>query len=410
MVKGCPLSGCGSDNWIIWNLNPDLSTINIINDLGPGPFSAGIASGNFVAGNVYSGIIDLYDTDGSIIDSTNVWEEEEGWPYEYTNLGEIAGLSSGGFVVPPEGGYSAASGHYTPYLYFYDNDLTLINKVDITSHNLHLFNLEGLIDGGFAATCADSGDTDQVESLCYFNQDGQLTNKIDITEDIQGSRAYMRIFIAGLRDGGVMLSEYGTSRVLIYQSPPEELDLREYGESRGVVTHFPPEELDLSSYGVKKIGSIAGNVFAPGSSPSSSSTTTTPSTDPTTSTTINSSITTTVEQNTTTTKPSATTVITTTTTTVLPPAPTTSTFPTTTTVTGLCSAGQLYGEHSEETVLLRHIRDNVLAQTPEGQEVIKLYYQWSPAIVKAMEANEAYKEDVKEMVDGVLELMGGVVE
>jgi hypothetical protein len=47
----------------------------------------------------------------------------------------------------------------------------------------------------------------------------------------------------------------------------------------------------------------------------------------------------------------------------------------------------------------------VLSQTPEGQELIKLYYQWSPAIVRAMENDEEFKEEVKEMVDGVLELV-----
>ena len=41
-----------------------------------------------------------------------------------------------------------------------------------------------------------------------------------------------------------------------------------------------------------------------------------------------------------------------------------------------------------------------------GKELIKLYYQWSPVIVKAMEADEEFKEDVKALVDGIL----GMVE
>ena len=61
-------------------------------------------------------------------------------------------------------------------------------------------------------------------------------------------------------------------------------------------------------------------------------------------------------------------------------------------------------ENSEEVELLRHVRD-VLSKTPEGQEIIKLYYQWSPAIVKAMEEDEEFKQHVKEMVDGILELI-----
>ncbi len=70
-----------------------------------------------------------------------------------------------------------------------------------------------------------------------------------------------------------------------------------------------------------------------------------------------------------------------------------------------CSASELYGENSYEVVVLRDFRDNVLSQTPVGQEIIELYYLWSPAIAKAMEEDEAYKEEVKEMIDGVLEMI-----
>ncbi len=48
--------------------------------------------------------------------------------------------------------------------------------------------------------------------------------------------------------------------------------------------------------------------------------------------------------------------------------------------------------------------------TLEGQKKIKLYYEWSPSIVKAMEEDEEFKEEVKEMVDGVLMLIGEEVE
>ena len=75
-----------------------------------------------------------------------------------------------------------------------------------------------------------------------------------------------------------------------------------------------------------------------------------------------------------------------------------------------CPTEKIYGKHSEQTELLRYIRDNILAQTPEGQEIIQLYYEWSPAIVKAMEDDEVFKEQVKEMIDGVLPLLRGGVE
>jgi len=70
-----------------------------------------------------------------------------------------------------------------------------------------------------------------------------------------------------------------------------------------------------------------------------------------------------------------------------------------------CPAKEIYGEYSEETELLRNFRDNVLKQTPEGQEIIRLYYQWSPTIVKAMEVDEGLKEDVRKMIDGILLLI-----
>lgn len=83
---------------------------------------------------------------------------------------------------------------------------------------------------------------------------------------------------------------------------------------------------------------------------------------------------------------------------------------TTTTANVPCSVEDIYGEHSEKTELLRYFRDNVLTQTPEGQEIIKLYYQWSPAIVKAVEEDEEFKEEVKEVIDKILPLIGKEIE
>ena len=76
-------------------------------------------------------------------------------------------------------------------------------------------------------------------------------------------------------------------------------------------------------------------------------------------------------------------------------------------VLDICPIEGLYGEDSDEVEILRCVRDNVLSQTPEGQEITKLYYQWSPAIVRAMEEDEEFKEEVQEMIDGVLPLISG---
>jgi len=71
-----------------------------------------------------------------------------------------------------------------------------------------------------------------------------------------------------------------------------------------------------------------------------------------------------------------------------------------------CPTEQIYGAYSAETELLREFRDKVLRKTPEGKEMIKLYYEWSPAIVEAMEGDQEFKKQVKEILDGVLLLMG----
>jgi len=83
---------------------------------------------------------------------------------------------------------------------------------------------------------------------------------------------------------------------------------------------------------------------------------------------------------------------------------------TTTTSSRPCLAEELYGEHSEKTEILRYFRDNKLSKSPEGQEMIRLYYEWSPAIVTAMEEDEEFKEELKEMLGGVLWLIGGETE
>ena len=75
----------------------------------------------------------------------------------------------------------------------------------------------------------------------------------------------------------------------------------------------------------------------------------------------------------------------------------------------LCPTESLYGEHSEQTELLRYLRDNVLSTTPEGQELIRLYYELSPVIIKMMDEDKEFKEEVKEMVDGMLIVVRGLL-
>lgn len=75
-----------------------------------------------------------------------------------------------------------------------------------------------------------------------------------------------------------------------------------------------------------------------------------------------------------------------------------------------CPIITLYGNHSFEAELLRNYRDNVLSTTPEGRELIKLYYQWSPVIVGATEGDEEFKEEFKAMINAVLPMIEKVIE
>jgi hypothetical protein len=88
---------------------------------------------------------------------------------------------------------------------------------------------------------------------------------------------------------------------------------------------------------------------------------------------------------------------------------TTDTATTTTTSSDInCPVEQLYGDHSRETELLRYFRDTVLSTTPGGQEIVRLYYAWGPAIVKAMEVDKKFRGEVRGMFDGVVPLIGEV--
>ena len=83
---------------------------------------------------------------------------------------------------------------------------------------------------------------------------------------------------------------------------------------------------------------------------------------------------------------------------------------TTSTPATTCPSKEIYGEGSPEVILLRAVRDNLLSQTPEGQELIQLYYQWSPVILRAMEEDEAFKQELKDMIDELLPIIEKTVE
>jgi hypothetical protein len=70
-----------------------------------------------------------------------------------------------------------------------------------------------------------------------------------------------------------------------------------------------------------------------------------------------------------------------------------------------CPIEEIYGSASSETQLLRGFRDSSISRTPEGQELIKLYYTWSPFLVELMRDDEELKAQLKETVDKILQVI-----
>ena len=72
----------------------------------------------------------------------------------------------------------------------------------------------------------------------------------------------------------------------------------------------------------------------------------------------------------------------------------------------LCPLELIYGRKSKEVRLLRYYRDSVLHKTQKGRDFTRLYYQWSPLIVQAMKEDKEFTKNIKEIIDGVLNLLG----
>ena len=70
-----------------------------------------------------------------------------------------------------------------------------------------------------------------------------------------------------------------------------------------------------------------------------------------------------------------------------------------------CVVELVYKDYPEGVKTLRYLRDNALKKTLEGREIIRLYYQWSPVIIKAMGEDEEIQGEIKEMIDGMLLLI-----
>jgi len=72
-----------------------------------------------------------------------------------------------------------------------------------------------------------------------------------------------------------------------------------------------------------------------------------------------------------------------------------------------CLVIQMYGEYSKTTEFLRNYRKERLSRTSEGRELIRLYYWWSPMVVKAIEEDEVLKKELQSLIDGVVTTIQG---
>ena len=238
LIKGPGNAG----DWIIWHIDSSGALRNtfIEPSISGGHFYSGLQNGDFVVNDSTTGDIFLYNSSGMQIGATNAWTDPNGWDYDYVIMGDIAGLVGGGFVVLPElGAYYFGGAGITPYVYFYDNSLNLINKVDLTSLHITLISLAGLSHGGFAGIGNYDGG-DNLTHLFYFDSFGNLESARDITENIPSSFS-LNFSISASNDGGVIIAHLFRSTVWIY--------------------HSPPVELDLSGAGVSSIGGVGGSYF-----------------------------------------------------------------------------------------------------------------------------------------------------
>jgi uncharacterized protein YkwD len=70
-----------------------------------------------------------------------------------------------------------------------------------------------------------------------------------------------------------------------------------------------------------------------------------------------------------------------------------------------CPFECLYGSYSYEVDLLRKFRDDVLSTTPEGRQLIALYYQLSSLVVKTMAEDKSFEDEIKKLIDFILPMI-----
>ncbi|MCX5903315.1 MAG: hypothetical protein NTV89_07545, partial [Proteobacteria bacterium] len=60
------------------------------------------------------------------------------------------------------------------------------------------------------------------------------------------------------------------------------------------------------------------------------------------------------------------------------------------------------GRDSEETELLREYRDKVLSKSATGRQMIKTYYELSPAVAEVLQKNDTARASARKVLDSLM--------
>ena len=329
LVKGCDYNKA---IFTIWHMDTSgtMRGSTIPATMG-GIFYAGLRNGTIVQNDFYTGALTQSSGEGVLLHAINVWHDVNAQASDnrtWHRMGDIASLSSGGFVVVPENGRLAADGAgRSPLLCYYSDTLKLKNIVDISALQRTLINMAGMPQGGFVSLGNTDG-SDHITHLFYFDDAGELIQDRDITVDIPNTDSMNhRSFLVSTGSGGsVTVSLYNQSKIWVYH-----MDVQNAGsstmrrETLNSFTNSPALTYDLSGIGIKSIGAIGGSYTTPK------------------------------------------------------------------TPGKLCPAAKVLGENNPELENLRDFRDSNLAQSMLGRKCISMYYTNAGSINAALERSPALR-------------------
>ena len=61
-----------------------------------------------------------------------------------------------------------------------------------------------------------------------------------------------------------------------------------------------------------------------------------------------------------------------------------------------------YSRDDEETELLREYRDKVLSKSATGRQMIKTYYELSPAVAEVLQKNDTARANARRVLDSLM--------